>query len=266
MIDQGPGSANGSPPTTPADFYGPSTLRLGIEKSRNLMTVRLAQAAGMDRVVEMVHRFGIDRGMGRNLASALGAGEVDLLSLTSAYATLVNGGKRIKPALIERIQDRHGKTVVRRDDRPCPACRQVAWQEQSAPALIDQREQVHPAAAGLPDGQPAAGRGRARHRRARALDRQAGRRQDRHLERAAAMPGSSASRPIWWSASTSASTSRRAWATQEQGASAALPIFVEVMTAGAGRPAGDAVPRAARRALVRVDAETGLLPGPDTGP
>ena len=145
VVDQGPGLGKWKPANYSGRFYGPSTLRLGIEKSRNLMTVRLAQAAGMDRVVDMVDRFGIARGMGRNLASALGAGEVDLLGLTTAYATLVNGGKRIQPALIERIQDRHGRTVVRRDDRPCPACQEVAWEEQSAPLLIDQREQVIPA-------------------------------------------------------------------------------------------------------------------------
>ena len=183
VIDQGPGLGKWKPANYSGHFYGPSTLRLGLEKSRNLMTVRLAQATGMDKVVDMVHRFGIDRGMGTNLSAALGAGEVDLLSLTSAYASLVNGGKRIKPALIERIQDRHGKTVERRDDRPCPGCDDVAWQDQPTPTLVDQREQIIPAGARLPDGQPAPGRGRARHRRARADPGQAGRRQDRHLER-----------------------------------------------------------------------------------
>src|SRR5690606_41437104 len=108
---------------------GPSTLRLGREKSRNVMTVRLAQTIGMERVHEVAERFGLARGLGYNLAAALGANEVYLLELTTAYAMLVNGGKRIDPALIERIQDRHGKTVLRRDERAC-----AAWQAVEGPA------------------------------------------------------------------------------------------------------------------------------------
>ena len=106
------------------------------------MTVRLAQAIGMGRIREMAARFGLERGLGDNLASALGSNEVTLLQLTTAYAMLVNGGKRIEPAMIERIQDRHGRTVLRRDARPCPECQNVAWTGQPAPLLPDQREQV----------------------------------------------------------------------------------------------------------------------------
>ena len=122
-------------------FYGPSTLRLGIEKSRNVMTVRLAQSVGMDRIREMATRFGLERGLGQNLASALGSNEVTL-QLTTAYAMLVNGGKSIDPALIERIQDRHGRTVAQADARPCPECQDVAWANQPTPVLPDQRQQV----------------------------------------------------------------------------------------------------------------------------
>ena len=142
VIDQGPGLGKWKPANYSKRFYGPSTLRLGLEKSRNVMTVRLAQAIGMGRIREMAARFGLERGLGDNLASALGSNEVTLLQLTTAYAMLVNGGKRIEPAMIERIQDRHGRTVLRRDARPCPECQNVAWTGQPAPLLPDQREQV----------------------------------------------------------------------------------------------------------------------------
>jgi len=125
-------------------FYGPSTLRLGIEKSRNLMTVRLARAIGMDSVAEYAARFGINDNLLPTLAMALGAGETTLLKLTTAYAELVNGGKEITPTLIDRIQDRRGKTVYRHDQRPCVDCNIEIWDEQEEPELADTREQILP--------------------------------------------------------------------------------------------------------------------------
>ncbi len=123
-------------------FYGESTLRLGIEKSRNVMTVRLAQDMGMKTIVEYARRFGIDDNMLPVLSMSLGAGETTLLRMTTAYAMIANGGKRIKASLIDRIQDRYGKTIFRHDERPCPDCAAASWQEQDEPELVDDREQI----------------------------------------------------------------------------------------------------------------------------
>ena len=126
VVDQGPGLPKWKPANYSDRFYGPSTLRLGIEKSRNLMTVRLAQDIGMERVVDLASRFGIERNLGENLAASLGSNEIDLLSLTTAYAMLVNGGHKVEPAMVERIQDRYGETVMRRDNRLCLGCERFA--------------------------------------------------------------------------------------------------------------------------------------------
>ncbi|MEQ9643788.1 MAG: penicillin-binding protein 1A [Alphaproteobacteria bacterium] len=123
-------------------FYGPSTLRLGIEKSRNLMTVRLAQEVGMPVVIDYARRFGIVDDMPPYLPMALGAGETTLLRLTTAYAMLVNGGKRIVPSLVDRVQDRRGNTIYRHDQRDCPGCVTNRWRGQFQPILPDTREQV----------------------------------------------------------------------------------------------------------------------------
>lgn len=133
-IDQGVGLGKWKPANHSERFYGPSTLRRGIEKSRNVMTVRLAREIGMDRVVETARRFGIGE-YDPLLSVSLGAGETRLIDLATAYAMLVNGGKRIQPALIERIQNRNGKTVYRRDTRKCDVCRDVEWKGQPAPVL-----------------------------------------------------------------------------------------------------------------------------------
>jgi penicillin-binding protein 1A len=122
VIDQGPGLPKWKPANYTHRFYGPSTMRLGIEKSRNLMTVRLAQAVGMDKVAKTARDFAIAEEMPEMLSMALGAQETTLLKLTAAYAMLVNGGKRIAPTLIDRVQDRNGRTVFRHDTRDCPGC------------------------------------------------------------------------------------------------------------------------------------------------
>ncbi|PPJ46895.1 penicillin-binding protein 1A [Rhizobium sp. KAs_5_22] len=121
---------------------GPSTLRLGIEKSRNLMTVRLANDMGMNLVAEYAERFGIYDKMNPVLAMSLGSGETTVLRMVSAYAVLANGGKQIKPTLIDRIQDRYGKTIFRHEERVCEGCNANGWDGQEEPAIVDNREQV----------------------------------------------------------------------------------------------------------------------------
>lgn len=140
VIDQGAGLPKWRPSNYAKKFYGPSTMRLGLEKSRNLMTVRLAQTLGMDRVAEYAERFGISENMPQTLAMSLGAGETTLLRLTRAYAMLVNGGKSIQPTFVDRIQDRHGRTVFRHDQRRCEECETGLWNGQQVPTLPDDRE------------------------------------------------------------------------------------------------------------------------------
>ena len=142
VIDQGAGLPKWRPANYTKKFYGPSTMRLGIEKSRNLMTVRLAQTIGMDKVAKYAKRFGIVDSLPETLAMSLGAGETTLMRLTTAYAMLVNGGKRITPTLIDRIQDRNGKTVFRHDARECNNCRVEFWTGQPPPDVPDIRNQV----------------------------------------------------------------------------------------------------------------------------
>jgi penicillin-binding protein 1A len=123
-------------------FYGPSPLRLGIELSRNLMTVRLANDIGMDKIAETANRFGVINKMDPVLAMALGSGETTLLKITTAYGMLVNGGLKIKPAFIDRVQDRTGATLRRLDDRACEGCSGVGASLDSVPLPPVNAEQV----------------------------------------------------------------------------------------------------------------------------
>ncbi|WP_417308873.1 penicillin-binding protein 1A [Devosia sp.] len=123
-------------------FYGPQTLRRGIERSRNVMTVRLAKDLGMPLISDYAKMFGIYDTLNPVLAMALGAGETTDLRMTAAYATIANGGRRITPTLIDRIQDRYGKTIYRHDERLCDGCTADSWQGQAEPLIIDNREQV----------------------------------------------------------------------------------------------------------------------------
>ena len=141
-IDQGPGLGVWKPENYEGKFYGPSTLRFGLERSRNVMTVRLAQDVGMPLIAEYAKRFGVYDELPPYLSFALGAGETTLLRMVTAYAMFDNGGRRVKPTLIDRIQDRYGHTVYRHDERECIGCDSAKWQNQPEPSLIDRRQQV----------------------------------------------------------------------------------------------------------------------------
>jgi len=126
-------------------FYGLSTLRLGVEKSRNVMTVRLAQEIGMKPIVEIGKRVGLYDELSPVLAMSLGAGETTLWRLVGAYASLVNGGKLVEPTILDRVQDRSGKTILKHDLRDCPGCVITADDIAASEMLVEPK---------LPDARP----------------------------------------------------------------------------------------------------------------
>ncbi|WP_298936023.1 PBP1A family penicillin-binding protein [uncultured Ruegeria sp.] len=123
-------------------FYGPTPLRTGIEQSRNLMTIRLAQEVTMPVVAGYAERFGVYDRMGAFLANSLGAEETTLYKMVAAYAMFANGGERVEPTLVDRIQDRFGKTIYRHDDRQCLDCNSNWLQPDEAPTIETNRSQV----------------------------------------------------------------------------------------------------------------------------
>jgi penicillin-binding protein 1A len=141
-LDMGPGQEAWTPSNYDGKSSGPRTLRYGIEHSKNLMTVRLAKDVGMPLIAEYARRFGVYDDMLPVLSMALGAGETTVMRMTGAYAMFDNGGRRIKPTLIDRIQDRTGHTLYRHDTRQCETCSVEKWSDQSEPKLVDDREQV----------------------------------------------------------------------------------------------------------------------------
>jgi penicillin-binding protein 1A len=149
VVDQGPGQPPWRPANYSRNFYGPSPMRVGMEQSRNLMTIRLAQAIGMDKVAATAEGLGVVEKLQPSLAMALGAGETTLMRQTTAYAMFVNGGKRIQATLIDRVQDREGRTIYRHDARKCEDCKTDLWLPGSEPPdLPDARAQaIDPATA-----------------------------------------------------------------------------------------------------------------------
>ncbi|WP_291731696.1 penicillin-binding protein 1A [Leisingera sp. F5] len=123
-------------------FYGPTPLRTGIEMSRNLMTIRLAQEVGMPVVAGYAERFGVYDNMGAFLANSLGSEETTLYKMVAAYAMFANGGERVQPTLVDRVQDRFGRTIYRHDDRDCVECADPDLVPGQAPRIVTDREQV----------------------------------------------------------------------------------------------------------------------------
>jgi len=140
---QGPGLPLWTPENyEEGDYLGPTTLRRGVELSRNLMTARLAHTIGMDPIADTVERMGVYDKLPRYLANSLGAEVTTLLKLTTGYAEFVNGGRKLEATLIDRVQDRYGKTVYRFDKRTCTDCNQADWHDQEEPLLDENQQQV----------------------------------------------------------------------------------------------------------------------------
>jgi penicillin-binding protein 1A len=142
-LPQGPGLPMWQPVNYEHDFLGPQPLRVGVEKSRNAMTVRIASYIGMPIIAEYAKKYGVMDNMPLNLSMAIGAGETTLSRMVTAYSMIDNGGKRILPTLIDRIQDKEGKTLYKHDTRACPGCSDVDWTPgEKVPVITDTPEQV----------------------------------------------------------------------------------------------------------------------------
>ena len=258
VIDQGPGMGKWKPSNFTRRFYGPSPMRIGIEKSRNLMTVRVAQRIGMEAVARYAERLGVVDRLPRILSMSLGAGETTLLRLTAAYAMLANGGNRIVPTVLDRIQDRNGKTVFRHDRRDCPGCTAVPWTGQAEPDLPDTRERVADAGSAyqvvsMLEGVVQRGTGR----RVRAVGKPlAGKTGTTNDSRDAWFIGFSPDLAVGVFVGFD---SPRSLGRNETGSSVAAPIFRDFMQAAlADEPATPfRIPPGIR--LVRVNAATGLI-------
>ena len=142
VMEQGEGLKTWKPENYGKKFYGPSTLRTGIEKSRNLMTVRVAQTVGFDQIEKITSSFGIYNNIPELLSVSLGSAETTLVKLTNGYCTFANGGKKVKSIFIDRIQDRRGKTIFNADERKCDTCKEISYLKNEIPIIQDNREQI----------------------------------------------------------------------------------------------------------------------------
>jgi len=142
VLEQGSDLKKWKPENYGKKFYGPSTLRMGLEKSRNLMTVRIAQDLGLDKIVNFSKQLGIYDNPSALLSISLGSAETTLLKLTSAYCSFVNGGKLIKPIMIDRIQDGEGNTIFNNEKRQCLNCKQISFLSNKYPKISDKFPQI----------------------------------------------------------------------------------------------------------------------------
>ena len=139
---QGVGLKNWKPENYGKKFYGPSTLRKGIEYSRNLMTVRIAKILGLEEILDLSKKLNIYDEIPELLSVSLGAAETTLLNLTTAYAPFINGGKKIEPNLISRIQDRRGKTIFQKKGKTCLGCDKFINENIKLPIIESTNEKV----------------------------------------------------------------------------------------------------------------------------
>ena len=142
VLEQGSDLKMWKPENYGKKFYGPSTLRMGLEKSRNLMTVRIAQDLGLKKIVNFSKQLGIYDNPSELLSISLGSAETTLLKLTSAYSSFVNGGKLIKPIMIDRIQDSEGNTIFNNEKRKCINCDQLSSLGKNYPTIEDDFTQI----------------------------------------------------------------------------------------------------------------------------
>ncbi len=142
VLDQGVDLKKWKPENYGKKFYGPSTLRVGLEKSRNLMTVRIAQNLGIDKLAEFSKSLNIYEDPDELLSISLGSAETTLLNLTSAYSSFVNGGKLISPIIIDRIQDSEGNTIINNENRKCKNCDKISFTSKAYPQIEDNYKQV----------------------------------------------------------------------------------------------------------------------------
>ncbi len=142
VMEQGEGLKTWKPENYGKKFYGPSTLRVGIEKSRNLMTVRVAQKVGFEKISKITNELGIYNDVPELLSVSLGSAETTLLKLTNGYCVFVNGGKKVDPIFIDRIQDRRGKTIFNSDKRKCLGCEEISYLKDEIPSIEDNRKQI----------------------------------------------------------------------------------------------------------------------------
>ena len=142
VLDQGEDLKQWKPENYGKKFYGPSTLRTGLEKSRNLMTVRIAQNLGMNKIVNFSKQLGIYENPDELLSISLGSAETTLIKLTSAYSAFVNGGKLVSPILIDRIQDSEGVTILNNEIRKCKNCDQISYLSDNYPEISDSYKQI----------------------------------------------------------------------------------------------------------------------------
>jgi len=142
VLDQGSDLKSWKPENYGKKFYGPSTLRVGLEKSRNLMTVRIAQSLGIDKIVNFSKELGIYENPEKLLSISLGSAETTLLKLTSAYSAFVNGGKLVQPVIIDRIQDSEGNTILNNEKRACANCDQISFTSNIYPIVDDKYVEI----------------------------------------------------------------------------------------------------------------------------
>ena len=142
VLDQGNDLKMWKPENYGKKFYGPSTLRTGIEKSRNLMTVRIAQELGIDKIINFSKKLNIYENPDELMSISLGSAETTLLKITSAYCSFINGGKLVNPILIDRIQDSEGKTIFNNEKRYCENCDTISYEGKSDPIVKDKYQQI----------------------------------------------------------------------------------------------------------------------------